>query len=136
MIDIFALNWQNNIIDIPDDIKNWLFDDGSLTTKLKQEYPNFKVELLSEIKDKDFIRREVNLCDDSQVLVNAISFIPQKCHKLQNLGNKPLGEIIFQNSKRLEIKIIKHNNIWGRKSVFLFEDFEVIVCEFFMSLSK
>jgi chorismate-pyruvate lyase len=50
-------------------------------------------------------------------LIYAISQIPQNCLNLQNLGNKPLGEILFKNGKRVDISIAKNGENWGRKSI-------------------
>lgn len=135
MIDIFAIDWQKNK-DIPLFIYDWIFDEHSLTSKLKDIYPNFRVQVLSEntlnIENIAFIRREVNLCDMSSPLVRAISFIPKECHELQNLGNTPLGEILFKQGERQNILVAKHNDIWARKSIFTFKNHNITVCEFFL----
>lgn len=123
---------KKNHINPPKYIKNWIFDKNSLTQKLQNLYPKFRVQLLSEIIEDEFIKREVYLCNNDIPLVYAVSFIPAKCKKLQNLGNQPLGEILFKNANRNDILITNYNNIWGRESFFNFEGFEIIVCEFFL----
>jgi chorismate-pyruvate lyase len=126
------LDWQKNYPNIPKNVENWLSDDSSLTAKLKNIYPNFNVKVINESVANDTLTREVNLCDDGVPLVYAISKIPQNCLNLQNLGNKPLGEILFKNGKRVDISIAKNGDNWGRKSIFEFENEKVVVCEFFL----
>lgn len=126
------LVWQKDCKNIPNNIQNWLFDDDSLTRKLKQKYSGFQVKVLAENTINNTLQREVYLCNDTTPLVYAISFIPIDCTQLQNLSNTPLGEILFQNGKRKEIFITEFKDIWGRKSLFNFENFEIIVCEFFL----
>jgi len=125
-------NWQTENDSMPKDVESWLFDDNSLTAKLKNIYPKFRVEVVQESLKNGNLQREVNLCDDKTPLVYAISLIPTSCTKLQNLGNTPLGEILFQNGKRLEITTAKDGENWGRKSIFAFENHHIIVCEFFL----
>jgi tRNA (cmo5U34)-methyltransferase len=127
------LDWQKSYPNVPKNVENWLFDDGSLTAKLKNIYPNFNVKVISESVENDTLTREVNLCDADVPLVYAISQIPQNCLNLQNLGNKPLGEILFKNGKRIDISIAKNGENWGRKSIFEFENEKVVVCEFFLN---
>jgi chorismate--pyruvate lyase len=140
-IDVFALNWRRVDTKIPSFIKNWLIDNTSLTQKLKNLYPNFLVKVLNEeniiideniLDEKQVVKREVNLCAGDKKLIYAISFIPESCADLINIGNKPLGEILFQNAIRDSIEITKTQNIWGRRSVFLYNDHKIMVCEFFM----
>ena len=133
MFDIYQINWHSNLTDIPENLENWLFDDMSLTAKLKQKYSNFAVEVISESQiNNGFIKREVKLCDGKIPVVYAISIIPQNAIELINLGNKPLGEILFNDGKRLKILVAKSGKFWGRKSIFSFQKQEVIVCEFFL----
>lgn len=136
MIDIYNLNWEKDNLEIPQNIKNWLLDNSSLTAKLKRIYPYFGVSIIKEslinINNIAYIKREVHLCNDKTKLVYAISIIPTHCTNLINLGDKPLGEILFNHGKRLQIMVAKSGNLWGRKSIFSFQNQEVIVCEFFL----
>jgi chorismate--pyruvate lyase len=124
--------WKKTYPHIPQTAQYWLFDDNSLTTKLQKLYPNFQVKVIAETIQDSYLQREVRLCDGDIPLVHAISLIPTDCGSLQNLGNTPLGEILFQKGQRLEIAITNKNGNWGRKSLFEFENYQIIVCEFFL----
>lgn len=100
-------------------LKPWLIDNGSLTSRLKMQYPNFYVltvalknakalldeTALLELKvDQYVFTREVLLIGNHQPVVFAHSVMPKKSlrgawSKLSKLGNKPLGEALFANFK-------------------------------------
>ena len=93
--------------------QQWLFDDSSLTAKLKSLSKHFAVELLGQrqapISDDEIAWlsnaetvtvREVILRCDHQPWVFARSVFPQQALqaaqlKLAELGNRPLGEHLF-----------------------------------------
>jgi chorismate-pyruvate lyase len=145
-VDIFALSWHRVDNKIPNFIKTWLIDNDSLTRKLKKLHPDFLVKVLNEeditidyniLGESKVIKREVNLCAGDKKLIYAVSFIPKNCIDLINIGNQPLGEILFQNAIRESIEITKTQNTWGRRSIFLYKNHKIMVCEFFMpSLSN
>ena len=96
--------------------QHWLFDDSSLTAKLKNLSEHFAVELLGQrqapISDDEIAWlsnaetvtvREVILHCDHQPWVFARSVFPQQALqaaqlKLADLGNRPLGEHLFSQA--------------------------------------
>ena len=100
-------------------LQSWLIDSGSLTSRLKRQYPDFFVHplglknakaLLGEstllgLKASQYaINREVFLMGNFQPLVFAHSVMPKKSlrgswSRLGKLGNKPLGAALFANPR-------------------------------------
>lgn len=97
-------------------IQNWLTTQNSLTAKLRQFCPDLEVEILSEKfeepliseaqklglarNEEAWVRCVVLKCGDHH-LVYARTVIPRMApnnpwQELQNLGNKPLGELLFE----------------------------------------
>ena len=100
-------------------VQNWLKTATSLTAKLRHLCPNlevivlsekYEVPLLSEAQklnlkpdEEAWVRCVVLKCHD-QHLIYARTIIPAMSstnpwHELQQLGNKPLGEILFEMPK-------------------------------------
>ena len=113
---------------IDENLRRWLFDQGSLTERLKlASANNFRVQLLDEnssiplasesallelAPDEPALIRQVLLVCRQQSWVYARSIIPQTTieqadHKLANLGSKPLGAYLFSHPliKRAAIEI-------------------------------
>jgi len=151
MMDLSKLNWHdiNYFDDIPKEVLFWIRDDQSLTQKLKKRYPDFRVEVHKQEEssiynheinqlggEKNFIVREVSLYGDNQPVIFARSVIPKntKTDQILKIGNKPLGEILFTdpNILREAIEITFHNDIWGRRSVFVMNYSRILVSEFFL----
>ena len=151
MLDISNLDWHrlDHFKDVPNKLFFWLKDDQSLTQKLKKRYPDFRVEVhkqkesviygheINKLGDEErFIVREVSLYGDNQPVVFARSIIPKngKTDSIMKIGNKPLGEILFTdpNIIREPIEITFHNDVWGRRSVFVMNDSRILVSEFFL----
>jgi len=151
MMDLSKLNWHDvdYFDDIPKEVIFWIRDDQSLTQKLKKKYHDFRVEVHKQEEleiynheinmlenEKKFIVREVSLYGDNQPVVFARSVIPKnsKTDSIIKIGNKPLGEILFTdpNIIRGPIEITFHNNIWGRRSVFVMDNCRILVSEFFL----
>jgi chorismate--pyruvate lyase len=145
------LNWHDidYFDNIPKDVLFWIGDDQSLTQKLKKKYPDFRVEVhkqeessiynheINQIgNEENFIVREVSLYGDNEPVVFARSVIPEntKTQSIMEIGNKPLGEILFTdpNILREPIEITFQNNVWGRRSVFVMNDSRILVSEFFL----
>ena len=150
-MDLSKLNWHDidYFNDIPEKALFWIKDNQSLTQKLKNRYPDFRVEVHRQEEldlykheinqlgnEKKFIVREVFLYGDNQPIVFARSVIPKntKTDSIMEIGNKPLGEILFTNSNisREPIEITFHNDIWGRRSVFIMNNSRILVSEFFL----
>ena len=105
-------SWQSSLseLSVPAALKPVLSDTGSLTARLKQKSADFKVVVLNEqpITAKlwgdtvhDYICREVLLYCDEVVQVYAQSWISiPACEKgVEQLGETPLGEVLFQNER-------------------------------------
>jgi len=100
---------------------------------------------------KEWQVREVILWGDNKPWVFARSIIPQRLceNDFTNLNTKPLGQLIF-NDKRFErmpfevtnmdsseaflaqLHLASDMNLWGRRSVFSFEDLKMSVSEIFL----
>ncbi|MBQ4851640.1 chorismate lyase [Pseudoalteromonas sp. MMG012] len=109
-IDYF---WQSaaELQCVPPSIANLLFDQGSLTSLLKQQCQQFRVKVLSEkwvpatkshiaIFNGDVqtvLCREVLLYCDDMPKVYAQSWITQAAYQVgvSGLGETPLGEVLF-----------------------------------------
>ena len=150
---------------------NWLLDPSSLTARLKAHCKEFKVEVLGQkvtqcSKDEanediaigeDVLVREVLLFCDGVPHVFARSLLPLtsltgKEKRLAELGNQPLGQVLFNNPglirKRIEvssfneqstiaplIKLFALDNtrlLWGRRSTFVLQNKPIIVAEVFL----
>lgn len=103
-------------IEAPASLRDWLLDYGSLTRKIRSVCPNMQVRVLSEkwqrplldeakilklsSNQSAWIRCVLLECNDKP-LVYARTVIPN-CHignpwfRLKQLGNQPLGEVLFQ----------------------------------------
>lgn len=97
-------------------IQDWLATPNSLTQKLKATYPDLEVVVLSEKVEEPLVSesqklgiarnelawvRCVVLKANNRHLVYARTVIPfmstqNPWHELQTLGNKPLGEVLFE----------------------------------------
>lgn len=152
-------------------LKNWLMDTGSLTERLQSVCRRFEVEVLGHelapvteeehralYMDTSVARptqvREVLLRGDDNAWVFARSLMPQEfietgIHELGNLGNQPLGKILFNDPRferqPFEIMHCKVNHplfttlgissvhpLWGRRSLFHFQSYCIMVCEMFL----
>jgi len=151
MMDLSKLNWHNidYFDDIPEEVLFWIRDDQSLTQKLKKKYHDFRVEVYRQDEleiykheinqlgnEEKFIVREVFLYGDNQPVVFARSVIPKntKTDSIMKIGNKPLGEILFTNPNTLRepIEITFHNDVWGRRSIFIMNNSRILISEFFL----
>ena len=151
MFDLSKLNWHeiDYFDEIPEKVLFWIRDDQSLTQKLKKRYPDFRVEVDKQEEleiykheinllgnEGRFIVREVFLYGDNEPVVFARSIIPKNpiTDSIMEIGNKPLGEILFTdpNILREPIEVTFQNDIWGRRSVFVMNNSRILVSEFFL----
>lgn len=151
MIDTRNLVWQDLplVQKAPVAVQLWLDDNASLTAKLKQQFSDFSVHVLSqqeltphahEIKvinaHQAYTIREVELLGNGKVMVFARSVIPltDDTQEILNIGSKPLGEVLFNDPsiKRGLMQITHIDNIWGRRSTFTIGETKLLVSEFFM----
>lgn len=151
-------------------LKNWLLDTGSLTERLQSHCIDFHLDVIGQRQmspdleelaqftlDKQTLEatnwqvREVVLSGNGQPWVFARSILPQQlCEMdLAELGNKPLGQIIFNDNRfvRSPFQLLslpkKHHflstlgirtehQLWGRRSVFNFNQVQLMVAEIFL----
>lgn len=127
-----AKRWiaQPQLAQIPPEWRIWLTDRGSLTAKLKQHCQRFHVELLQQRDERPlpselhalklpqnsycWVRTVLLYCDDAPV-VYARTVIPHMRQQnpwqaLRQLGNQPLGELLFQlpNIQRTPFEYARH----------------------------
>lgn len=152
-------------------LSQWLYEPGSLTQKLKSGCQSFKVKILAKserllTKDEALLFaceqqkvqvREVLLyCDDlphvyAQSLM-PLKTVPPSVKKLTTLGEKPLGEVIFNEPgmTRSEIEVCPfdqnsdvavlaeriglgvNHTLWGRRSCFHIDGYALLVSEVFL----
>ncbi|KZN60962.1 hypothetical protein N473_23290 [Pseudoalteromonas luteoviolacea CPMOR-1] len=152
----------------PVQIHERLVEQGSLTALLKSQSSSFRVGVLGEQplvpppcimealgeQTELAICREVLLFCDEQPHVYAQSWISLEAneHGLQNLGEKPLGEKLFEQSiwHRGELEVscvddlqaraqlcelfgVEERPVFARRSVFTKGSAKVLVCEIFNS---
>jgi chorismate--pyruvate lyase len=158
---------------IPKQLKPWLLDSGSLTQALINSHSEpFQVEVHYQGKQtasgteqhilhlpprQQVLVHEVQLYSGTQATVYARTLIPMsslvgRARQLSQLGNKPLGAVLFTdpNTRRLAIEItqltaqhslyprasqatpIPPSIIWGRRTLYQYAGQHLLVNEFFM----
>lgn len=156
---------------IPQAAQSWIYEPGSLTQRLRSVHGQLvSVKILFHQWKKPFLSerrllwvphnqycliREVLLCAGDIPLILARTVIPSNTltgtqRILSNLGNRPLGEVIFSYPKlqRLEmdvtcispenwsrqlIGIVPINQpLWGRRTVYAIRQRQMLVSEFFL----
>lgn len=166
--------WQDSQqFEVPDPLlKNWLLNTGSLTERLQTSCRHFQVKVLfhgfSEISDLETqylyndqnsepistqVREVVLMGDDSpwvfaRSLIPA-SFVENVMSDITQLGDKPLGKIIF-NDPRFErqafqltkidpserfvdhLQLHDSRQLWGRRSLFRYNEHRLSVAEVFL----
>ncbi|MGX5915407.1 chorismate--pyruvate lyase family protein [Aliidiomarina sp. Khilg15.8] len=158
-----------NNLALDPELMAWLLDPDSLTAKLKTLYPDFAVRLLSHEPavpapseriltgaDRPFQAREVVLQSADTPLVFARSLIPDNtcsaASALNNLGNQPLGEALFEREDvdigpisvcrfKADSQMALYNQeltgerreLWGRRRLFTLDSQPVLVAEVFLS---
>ncbi len=170
-------HWHHPAEDnITEPLLNWLTEPSSLTARLKQHCNEFRVELLGQqvqycqsdeandvIKagEQVLVREVILYCDDvPQVFARSLlplSTLTDKEQSLAELGNQPLGQVLFNNPslerKNLQIASFDQNSsvaqlvknlsidvneqflIWGRRSLFFVHDKPLMVAEVFLPLA-
>ena len=139
-----------------DCIKSWLIENGPITKRISDN-ENFELNLIrDEIdevdeRDKKYLGnitgdikvREVILLGNKVPKVYAKSLIPVNTiedgfSKLGSLGNKPLGDILFEKDIFNKVDVLystfKHevNIFWGRKTKYLVKNLPFSVMEIFL----
>ncbi|KZN52547.1 chorismate--pyruvate lyase family protein [Pseudoalteromonas luteoviolacea] len=162
-------NWgscDEVVVKAPSKIHERLIEQGSLTALLKSQSGSFKVKVLDEqhlmlppdiakaleSEVEQAVCRQVLLYCDDLPHVYAQSWILLNANEqgLVNLGDKPLGEKLFQQSLwhrgALEVSYVddthshmqlckllgaQHGPIFARRSIFTKGSAKVLVCEIF-----
>lgn len=165
-------DWRNEPPQpIAENLSQWLFESGSLTQKLKQHCSEFRVEILSKqlrrLSPAQLplfahhaltvqVREVLLYCDGlpwvfAQTLM-PMSDIPQSVMKLVELGEKPLGDLIFNDPGvvRSSIEVAQFDGdsivaqvaaevgkpaehpLWARRSMFVLDDYSLLVAEVFL----
>jgi chorismate--pyruvate lyase len=164
-----SANWLSALQtdDLTPTEREWLFEPRSLTAKLKSKATSFSVKVLSEqtfnlnheqqqlldCKTSSALNREVLLLCDNHPMVYAQSWLPnnQTHNSLHNMGERPLGDVIFQQPElvRQNIEIARFDNnhsiqnlvaqqnlpiqtLLGRRSVFSLSEYQFLVAEVFL----
>jgi chorismate--pyruvate lyase len=152
--------------------RDWLIDKGSLTKRLQLRAKDFKVKPIKVLNAKPQIDeaaliglarhqvgllREVQLIDELAPVVFARSILPLSSLSgvwlgFRKLGNKPLGEILFSNSKLKRTPLMfkklqrhqalyqlatthiveKPSTLWARRSLFMLGNAQILVTEVFL----
>jgi len=167
--------WQENRQGLrhklPDNVQSWTYESGSLTQRLRNFYGDaVAVKVLLQRWHKPFLSerrllqlpehqysltREVLLHVNGKPLILARTIIPVTTIKtaksnLSQLGNRPLGEIIFSYPKleriAMDVTLIDPStwtqsaiaeagidqSIWGRRTVYAIAHKQMLVSEFFL----
>ena len=137
-------------------IESWLIEDGPITKRISAK-EDFELNLIrdeiGEVSkiDKKYLGvtkgnikvREVILMGNKTPKVYAKSLIPVNTiekgfSKLGNLGNMPLGDILFEKDIFNKIDVLysffsyKSNIFWGRKTKYLVKNLPFSVMEVFL----
>ena len=143
---------------MPANTRDWLFDSGSLTARLKTlSEGKFAVEVVDEswlifpdlrfrsrfgpvAPEHRFWSRRVVLLGNGVPWVFANTLIPTHSldgdlEQIIRLGTKPLGEYLFSQPElsrsEIEVKEIAEGS-WGRRSWFFLNAKPVLVAEYFL----
>jgi chorismate--pyruvate lyase len=137
-------------------IKSWLLEEGAITKRIKLNY-EFRLELIKDeisfvqeadkaflgTKSSEIKLREVILYADEDPIVFAQTLIPNTTienglSELGNIGNKPLGDILFEKdifTKSDQVFaefVFKSNSFWGRKIKYTVKNEPFSVMEVFL----
>lgn len=155
--------------ELPFKTAEWLLEYGSLTERLETEFGSVCVNIIEEGNsslsdyDKQFFHskkresfvRKVILSADDRPLIFAKTIVSGKIQAIEQLGNKPLGKILFSNKllqrsrfrvRKIDKKdpLITANNLpleetglkylWARQSLWVNknEDMELLLYEVFL----
>ncbi|WP_284244526.1 chorismate--pyruvate lyase family protein [Thalassotalea insulae] len=173
-VHIHAAWTDEQLCELSENLRNWLLEPSSLTARLKKHCSVFEVEVLGQQVEicqpdeatdevpagQEVLVREVILHCDHRPYVFARSLLPLSSltgaeKELANLGNQPLGQVIFNhpNLQRKSIQVAEFNRhssvahlarhyqlpvihtMWGRRSVFVIDNKPLIVAEVFLPQS-
>ena len=164
--------WHTFLPNIEVGYAPWLRTDGSLTLRIQQRCDNFSVRnvhnrlataaydetsLLGLPAQQKIYTREVFLHADGKPVVYAHSVVAAQhlrgaWHALRNLGNRPLGALLFAHPlvqrSALHFHALKPNHplyrraavaldtppqkLWARRSLFILRNAPLLVTEIFL----
>ena len=156
--------WEpvSSVAAMPEAVRFWLLDTGSLTDRIEKACEHFSLTLIGEghapVHHSEHERlqssqpvtvREVLLCNDATPWVYARSVIPDvlMSAEFNQLGDQPLGRRLFNDARfsRGEFEICRTSHpffaadsgltLWGRRSVFHFQQHALLVAELFLPAS-
>lgn len=168
MTAVFSLDadWQPaTAASLPAKLAPWLLEPASLTARLKAHFTQFQLDVLAEqpqtlpvylapslglLAHSLCVQREVLMWGNALPVVYAQSWLPQssqqQIHQLQQVGQQPLGELLFQftNLQRSTIEVaqlrlaeptalIDAGEYWARRSVFYIDTAPLLVAEIFLA---
>lgn len=138
----------------------WLTETGSLTARLKMQWPALAIAVLNEgqaqpwsdetlhltgIHSPSWLR-EVVLHNSHRPLVYARTVIPawatdNPWQEVQRLGNRPLGELLFHWPSLERSPLVfacfasPSSRVWARRCVFKRQTASLLLTEFFVGFS-
>ena len=175
--DIFEPEWRSTAqlvhADLNDAMRDWLLDEGSLTRRVMRSCANsFSVRVLDQswgiplateldtlgmVPGTSAWIRQVELLCGTVPWVFARTLIPASslegdARRLADLGNRPLGEVLFSDPKarrgQVEVaKLLPHHalypyalvhvasdpgHLWGRRTLYYLEERPLLVNEIFL----
>lgn len=153
-------------------LQNWLLDTGSLTERLQSQCRDLtltllgqaemtpsqeesaKLRALSAQENSRWQVREILLSSQDIPWVFARSILPNAlCQAdLAELGNKPLGKILFNDERFVrapfevaqiasgsqihsQLSLDSHRTLWARRSTFAYKQYHMMVAEVFLPQS-
>lgn len=142
---------------IPENIRDWLMELGSMTLRLKKYCTCIHIEPQRECfitgdklteegkhlpQSARYWLREVILMGDNQPWLLGRTVIPQETlsehhHALMHLGTAPLGQYLFNNKDltRDYIHIGQHDALWARRSRLRLTGKPLLLTEVFLEAS-
>lgn len=142
---------------VPENIRDWLMETGSMTLRLKKHCTHINIEPQRECfitRDKlqdeaehlpqsaRYWLREIILMGDNQPWLLGRTVIPQETlleqnQDLMHLGNTPLGHYLFNSGKlsRDYIHIGQQGALWARRSRLRLTGKPLLLTELFLTAS-
>lgn len=159
---------------MPAHLRSWLTTRGSLTRRIRAAAVRFELRLRAQswqrptLTEADWLEqprrervlvREIHLCADGVPVVYGRSLLPDRILRtgrrpLGRLGNRPLGEVLFQRGKRdpgriewraqmanagslppatlMEVECDGKRTLWTRRALYRLDGIPLIVAETFL----
>jgi len=150
---------------VPENLKPWLFEKGSMTARLRAHFKTVEVELLSHDwgeataeeraflglgDDEKTLVREVWLLGDGERIIFARTIFPEKTltgdgECFLNYGSKPLGTQLYKDDSmkrntihynHLNKKAPTHQGNWSRRFILTYKAHPLLITEHFIRNNK